>query len=153
MYACMHAYMHTCMHVCMYACMHACMYTCIHVCMRACMHVYMYTCIHFTHQGGRKNTNVISLEYGRENSNCVPYRVASCDVTGRDIVEIANRLADAAGRWLYYKTQLKTRICMRRVVQKRDKSMKHTRFANKWWCFMCFAWSFQSVGAKNIERE
>ena len=101
---CIYVYMYMCIcvHVYgytrMYACKQVCMYACMHVCMCACMHVYMYTCIHVTHQGGRKSTNVISLEYGRDNSNCVPYRVASCDVTGRDIVEIANRLADAAGR-------------------------------------------------------
>ena len=97
-YMCMCISVHVYGYTRMYACKQVCMYACIQVCMCACMHVYMYTCIHFTHQGGRKSTNVISLEYGRDNSNCVPYRVASCDVTGRDIVEIANRSADAAGR-------------------------------------------------------
>ena len=107
MCTCIRVYVYVCIYVRMYACKHVCMYTCIHVRMCACMHVYMYTCIHFTHQGGRKSTNVISLEYGRENSNCVPYRVASCGVARHDIVEIANRWADAAGRWLRYTTQHK----------------------------------------------
>ena len=98
MCTCIRVYVYVCTYVRMYAYKHVCMYTCMHVCMCACMRVYMYTCIHFTHQGGRKSTNVISLEYGRDNSNCVPYRLASCDVTGRDIVVIANRSADAAGR-------------------------------------------------------
>ena len=93
---CIYVYMYMC--ICVHVYGYTRMYACKHVCMCACMHVYMYTCIHFTHQGGRKSTNVISLEYGREKSNCVPDRVASCDVARRDIVEIANRSADAAGR-------------------------------------------------------
>ena len=41
---------------------------------------------------------------------------------------------------------------MRRVVQKRDKSMKRMRSVKKYDVFMCSAGGFQSVGAKTLNE-